>query len=746
MPKAGIEIQADLKALRATLNEAVSQFKELNKTAIGAATGIKTIEDSAKKASVASRALGVALGMLGVNSITSVVYKITGLVKQAVTLAMNLQAVENRARAVFGSAFPEMQKAAAALGEQFKRSASDIMELQTGFALIMDSAGLSEKQINKYSKELSALAVTIQKAFPSMSAEEVFSKLEAGIMGSNKALKALSITVTDDLLQSFLTGQGIKKKLKDMDTEEKMMVRINYLLSQTGTLQEAAARATGQMADQIATQKAAIKDFLESAGGRLIEWTAILIQNINAARVGIRDFLANLVLAVSRGQALRGAPGARNVNGIIDYTMPGYESLRTMAPQEDGAGAEETLAEYLKRHKSSVGGGGGGKSLADKLKDAEKAMFDALTKQAEKGLEIMKQRREELLLRQKMGVITKAETAELGRINNRVAFQKDAIEDATKAWEEQVEKIKEVKDRIAELQAELDKEKATPASMEADTVEAKTQKYMELFKELQDINDEIESMSGRGTRFMEWDPEKYASDVKRKADIEAMLDKVRQGKGGNEIAGEAGRRLGLDDIEQIDDEAKRAEDERVKRLEEEIDAQNKTLTNLQKVEQQKKQAVLNALADQAKEAAPYYALLEQQLRDHVNTQIGYYNGLAAAIRNSAKGVDTGLVEPPEVAPQFATGGTVFGPSGKDKVLAWLTAGEEVINKRASSMFRPVLKMMNSMTLPRFATGGTVTNSHSDTRNANITVHNHGEAARWYADPLMQRWRARTMLG
>jgi len=60
-------------------------------------------------------------------------------------------------------------------------------------------------------------------------------------------------------------------------------------------------------------------------------------------------------------------------------------------------------------------------------------------------------------------------------------------------------------------------------------------------------------------------------------------------------------------------------------------------------------------------------------------------GAAAAVK--------GLIQ--SQIPAFATGGTVTGPGGTDNVVARLTAGEEVINARASARNRPLLKAINA---------------------------------------------------
>lgn len=57
----------------------------------------------------------------------------------------------------------------------------------------------------------------------------------------------------------------------------------------------------------------------------------------------------------------------------------------------------------------------------------------------------------------------------------------------------------------------------------------------------------------------------------------------------------------------------------------------------------------------------------------------------------------------------ATGGTVHGPgtSTSDSVPAMLSTGEEVISAKPAAKFRPLLKAINSDSVPGFAAGGTV---------------------------------------
>jgi hypothetical protein len=88
---------------------------------------------------------------------------------------------------------------------------------------------------------------------------------------------------------------------------------------------------------------------------------------------------------------------------------------------------------------------------------------------------------------------------------------------------------------------------------------------------------------------------------------------------------------------------------------------------------------------------------------------------------------------------------VLGAGGPkdDAIPAMLSNGEYVINAKATSAFRPVLDMINQMRMPRFANGGAVSTDNS--RVANLTINNHGQAATVNTNPSLQRWRLRTLL-
>jgi chromosome segregation ATPase len=376
--------------------------------------------------------------------------------------------------------------------------------------------------------------------------------------------------------------------------------------------------------------------------------------------------------------------------------------------------------------KNGAGAGGGAKNAADEIVKAEKEILDALTEQAKANLENLRLRKEDLEARRKLGILTRQEDQELQRINRRLEFKNEAIDDAVRKWEDEVEAIKRAKEAIADL----------------------NKKIVEERKSLQDELKQIDADAGRDA-------------AKKAAELVSERNKILGlAQGGSTLTGDQSRKLGEIDDQLVGfssgtiSEAERlsglsagqlADEERQRRrqdasdkanarindIQAEIDAEQQKLNAVRTAEAEKKQVVIDSLNERLAVTSANYTAIEDRTRSHVNTMIAQFNKLRSAQRGAA-------------SPAFASGGPVHGDGGPtdDKIAAWLSNGEYVINAAATRRYRPIIEMINSMRLPapRFAQGGPVSNSHSQTITVNQT--NNGDAARAAVDPRALRWQLR----
>lgn len=750
--QAGFEIRADLKALRAELAEARNEFRTFNDAVIKAASGVKPLEDAGNRGAksfnllgTAARAASFALGVLGVNSVIGITNKLVGFVKESLNASVALQAVENRAKAIFGDSFPKITAATQRMAEQFKRSTSDLLDFATGFAELLDSAGASSAQVNKYSIELTKLAVAIGKARPELSDADVYSRIQAGILGNVRGLRELGIVMNNKALQDFADHKNIRLKIQDMTDEQLIVLRSQFLLEQTTKLQDAAARSAGQLGDTTKTVAAAWKDLEEGFGTDISpminKWISVLLQGLKAAYDGIQRVSAqwlSLNQAIGRASGVGGGVAKDSLTGfaVTTYGRAGFNArnaavdarfgpaVENFLPTPESPLPDDTNAGFWRRSGSSA-------ADANKRQEAETKLIEALKQEASAGEDNLKTRREELQLRKDLGLLTKAERAELDSINKRLLFQKNVVEEATKAWEDQKQKVKEVNDHIADLNDRAIEEKKrlkqTLAEIDRDAAKEKQQTAEELIRKRNELQAKMTANGGAGLT----GEESYQYGQ--------LLDQIK-GFDANTVSA-ASADASLSPAQKIDAEAlkkkKEAAVESNARLQSLIDELTQAQINKQQIvdlENQKRQAVIAALDQRVAKTTEAYAAIESSTAAHVEKMRQLYSQLAAS-----------TAAPAVPAQRRAFGGPIFGSGGPtdDKVPAWLSNGEYVINAAATRMYLPLIQAINTMSLPRFANGGEVSSvDNSDRRIVNIKqTFNRSELS----NPLLHRWHMRFAL-
>jgi hypothetical protein len=551
--KAGLEIYADLAAFRKELTQARTDLANFNIQALKSATGVKQVEDAANNAKqgfdlakMATQAWATALGYLGVNSISQIVSRVIGLGKEVFGLAVNLEAMENRSKAIFGSAFPKMQKAAEDMARSMKRSSDDILEFMTGFGTILDSVGLAPQQIQKMSTDLTKLTITLGKAFPDRSDVEIYDAIASAIEGNVRGLRSLGIVVNDKQLQDFAEHEHSIVKVKDMDQEQKSYLIAQYILKETTKLQEAGAVATGNLGDSAKTTAAAWKDLEEEWGkdasgtatlgliaikNELISLNAVINATIWAFNV-LREVASIPMAATSwikgggfmdfytskaQQEALKQGIDLSNQN----TSLQAANSLRF---KDTGRFSEKTNdINPLKR--PSTLGDGGSKARADaeqKIAEQEKKILDAIGEEASKNKENLEAVKDILEKKLKLGTITEAEKVKLDAINHRLTEQKGHVDDLIRTWEDAEKRVKQYEKDIDDLNKKIleDREKLDQdlADIDAETERKKAQATADLLVENQNIDAKI--ARGEGAT-----PEEQAKYAKNKE----LLDKAKYG-------------------------------------------------------------------------------------------------------------------------------------------------------------------------------------------------------------------------
>ncbi len=757
-PKAGIEIRADLKMLRKELADATNEIRTFNKNVLSSATSLKPLEDAGKRTGGVFKAFSGFFGsftkqILGAQVITRAAGWFRDWGRSIIQSSSSLTELQSKAKVVFGDSFPAIEQGAKAIADEVGRASSTILQFATDMGAVIKAFGLTGPVMENMSTQLAKLAVDMA-SFHNTADEDAFMALRSGLTGETEPLKRFGIVLTDTNLKMFALTKGITKNVEQMNQAEKTALRYAFIMEKTADAQGDAARTADTFANQTRRLQGEWKELNEELGKEVTPalasglsvlndfFTGVFIPTLRIVKTEVGSLLELLGMGGWVGKAIQGIKdrwsivtgkafaiqGSQRDLSLED--VQGANSLGLNRPMNATEARDFQLRQAMEEAaKAGAGLGAGGGKGQDRA-DLEKKVVDAMGEQAKLALEQLNTRRDDLLLRKELGILMKSEEKELAKINRRLEFKDELIEDATEAWKEQLREVERVEERIKDITQAIadEREKLADrlAAIDKDANESAIEAASDFIKERNDILAKSKGSSG------------LTGDMSRRlGEIDDELrgftpDQISQA---TELAGmSAGERKKREQEQKIQD-AKDEANARISALEVERTEQQRLLAEVQAAEQMKKQAVVDSLNERLVAETTHYKTLEEAAKAHADEMVKQFNRIYSAQRRSnASGV------------KLASGGPVVGAGGptSDSIPAWLSNGEYVINAAATKMYRPLIEKINSMTLavPRFATGGPVNTTNTNNQTINVNQQNYGEAARFAPDPHMLRWNLR----
>lgn len=517
---------------------------------------------------------------------------------------------------------------------------------------------------------------------------------------------------------------------------------------------------------------------------------------------GAADLSQKNAAALDRAQTRR-----RQMDQVRSGQVPVADKDMVLREMAKGKTLEDVQAQLLRgteihpppRPKTGGGyqgdptGGGGGDKVSKEEREAlaqakhdlseieklQKDIAQVMNEQTKANRERVDRLRDELMLKQRLGVITHDEERTLEKINRRAEYAEDLVKEATDAWEKADARVKKLKDTVQDLNEEIKKTRKelddTLKGIDDDLAkklgeigksaqEKRVEKAADLLRERKELEAKIEGTTG----------DEQALAQRRRAEIDAQLAPFKGTDEGQKFLAEAESRAGMNDFQLIDLEeqqktqAAKDEAEAARRaaaleyngkLEEQLGRLNDATNDLAGAERARddaSQKVIQTLKDMAETTANTYAALETATAQHVAKQITQVDMLKAhldALSASYNSVGSLVADPKGTgvpaggdAPGFAGGGGVFGEGTdtSDNIIARLSPGEHVLTAREvraagghAAIYELRRLLLRGFSLPRFAAGGAVNHNENYSRNANITNNYYGDAARvmsrlsWY---------------
>ncbi len=296
--------------------------------------------------------------------------------KEAINTASDIQEVQNVVDVSFGQMKGKMEKFADTAIETYgiskltaKQTGSTYMAMAKGMQIAEDKAsdmaltltGLSADMASFYNEEQSVTSTALNSIFT----------------GETETLKKFGIIMTEANLQQYAYTQGINKKISAMSQAEKVLLRYNYVMSQTALAQGDFARTQDSWTNQTRILKMQWQEFSGTVGTVLMNILLPAVQSLNGAMTwlnGVAQSVLETLSAIFDWDISSSTGGTETYEGISDAIGTSVENQNALtdAVKETAEAQKRELMGFDKINKlsddsssssGSNGASGGGNSM-----------------------------------------------------------------------------------------------------------------------------------------------------------------------------------------------------------------------------------------------------------------------------------------------------------------------------------------------------------------------------------------------
>ena len=217
---------------------AISEFHKLSGAASKTDTNLTNVQKT-------SGALKGALSTIGIAGAAAAIGTFAG---QSLKAASALEEVEAKAKVVFGSSFPEIERFATDTADALNLSERAAYEATSTFGQMFKAAGFEGSDLAKQSAAAAALAADLE-SFNNFAPGEGMQKLMSGLSGEAEPLRVAGVFLSDAKIKAQAYEDGIAKVGAELTEGEKIQARWNFILGETVDAQGDAARTAGSYAN-----------------------------------------------------------------------------------------------------------------------------------------------------------------------------------------------------------------------------------------------------------------------------------------------------------------------------------------------------------------------------------------------------------------------------------------------------------------------------------------------------------------
>ena len=266
------ELQLDTTSFNAGADEAVQKGKQMSDQLEKQGDGIK---------GMLKNAFSFATGNLLADAGQKVAQFALDFAKESISIASNIQEVQNVVDVTFGDAASRIETWADSARTQFGLTELQAKQYASTIGAMFKSMGIAEDQVYDMSTAMAGLAADMA-SFYNLDFDTAFEKIRSGISGETEPLKQLGINMSVANLEAYALSQGITKSVEKMSQAEQATLRYNYLLSVTADAQGDFARTSDSYANSLRKLETSVDTLKSHLGEMLLPVVNDVVNTVNS--------------------------------------------------------------------------------------------------------------------------------------------------------------------------------------------------------------------------------------------------------------------------------------------------------------------------------------------------------------------------------------------------------------------------------------------------------------------------------
>ena len=204
---------------------------------------------------------------------------VVGFGALSVKAASDVEESINAVNVIFGTGAASIVK----FGETASRSAglsqSSFNQLAATTGALLKDVGLPMEEVSQLTQNLTVRAADMASVM-NTSVEDALSAVGQALRGETEAIRRYAGDVTEAALEQFRLSEGIQKSVKEMTEQEKRVLRVGLIMSQTSKFAGDFANTQESLANQMRIAKAEMANASATIGTALLPMMTELINTV----------------------------------------------------------------------------------------------------------------------------------------------------------------------------------------------------------------------------------------------------------------------------------------------------------------------------------------------------------------------------------------------------------------------------------------------------------------------------------